>query len=536
MMRACAHKVALVMLAMAIVLGAAGCFPSRREVFGEIRRARAGSYARWRDQVGEDDTLPSLQGDLAVRAAIELALEHNPDFQRVLLERRKASGQLLTAYAEGLPTVDLSADYARFDQVSTVDLGFASYQIGDRDNYSYQVTVTQPLFKGGAVGAAVKGAKYYQFLNDEVVREAVQDVISQTALAYYDVRLAEELLQVQVEALEFAKANLADVTTRQKAGVAIPFDLLRARVEVSNVEADMIAQRNGLNRAWTALFRMMGVSQRSQVRLSDELVYTPLRVEFEHAVKLAMLNRPVLYRNELQTLVQQAALKIAQADYLPNLEAWYWHKWARPDPQESSNNVWGGQWQLGLRLRWTLFDGLRREGTIIQRRAELDQSLLQLASTEQAVLEEVRNGIFDLSDAEELVKSQQLNLQRATEALRLVKVGAREGVNTQLEVLDARSALTRARGLYHKALYAHVTARIKLQRTLGMLGPGPGAQGPPKRAPEPGAVEGFVDRTEAPAPAEAGEDERGEEGGEGAQAQPEPSDAPAPGGPDAAEE
>jgi hypothetical protein len=70
---------------------------------------------------------------------------------------------------------------------------------------------------------------------------------------YYDVVLANHLYEVQVEALDFAQANLKDVIAREQAGVAIPFDELRARVEVSNVEADMIQQRNKLNRSRTAL-------------------------------------------------------------------------------------------------------------------------------------------------------------------------------------------------------------------------------------------------------------------------------------------
>jgi outer membrane protein TolC len=58
---------------------------------------------------------------------------------------------------------------------------------------------------------------------------------------------------------------------------------------------------------------------------------------------------------------------------------------------------------------------------------------------------------------------------RAREAQRLIQVGLKEGVNTALEALDARTALTRAAGLRFQALHAHAVARLMLDRALGRL-------------------------------------------------------------------
>jgi outer membrane protein TolC len=487
-------------LTAALTVGLAGCFPTRRDVYSDLYRSRLRSYNRWREGRQEEDALPRLSGGLNLEDAVKLGLVHSPTLREVLQEKEKARGQLWTAYGEALPTLDLTAGYTRLDKVFVVDLGTASFPVGDRDNWSYQVNVTQPLFKGGSIPAAVKGAKFFQFLSDERVRQAVQDVVFRVARAYYDVLLAERLYEVQEEALRFAEANLKDVTARERAGVAISFDRLRARVEVSNVQADMIRERNALNRAWTALFRAMGVSQKSQVALADELTYLPMEPDYEDAVRRAFLNRPELYQGELDMRVQQTALRVFYSDYLPELEAWGWHLWAKPDPHEQSNIEWDKQWQAGVRLTWTIFDGLKREGNLIQQRAAVNQSAIRLSDTEQLVLEEVRNGVLDLADADELVRSQQLNLERANEALRLVQVGAREGVNTELEVLDARSALTRTRGLYYQALHTHAVSRLGLQRALGLLGPGPGAEEVPERPPPLGVVDGFMAAAEGGEP------------------------------------
>jgi outer membrane protein len=265
--------------------------------------------------------------------------------------------------------------------------------------------------------------------------------------------------------------------------------VLRAEVEVSNVKADMIQARNAMNRHMTALLRAMGASQKSEVTLTDVLSYLPGEPTYEACVQKAFLNRPELYQKEFDVQLQQAGVEVFLSHYWPTLEAWATQLWSKPDPHDQTTIHWGDEWQAGLRLKWTLFDGLRREGQIRQQRAAWKQSIIGLSDMEQKVLQEVRNALLDLRDAKELVESQQLNLQQANEALRLVDTGAREGVNTPLDVLDARSALTRTQGLYYQALHAHTVARLSLQRAMGLLGPPPGAEAVPASAPPIGVLE-----------------------------------------------
>jgi len=491
-MKAATRRYGGLVVAVILMPGLLGCFPPRSEVYSELNRSRLSAYTQWQRETREEEKLPRMQGDLSVEDAIKVALTYSPTLAAVLEEKEKARGQVLRAYGEALASVDLKADYTRFDQVSSFESPFGSFAFGDVNNWSYQVSVTQPLYKGGSIPAAIRGAQLMRFLSDEAVRQAVQDVILAVARAYDDVLLAERLHEVQEQALVFAEANLKDVMAREKAGLAMPFDTLRARVEVSNVQADLIRQRNLLNRARAALFLAMGVSQRSVVALTDELTYVPMEPSFDQAVKTAFMNRPELYQGELDVRLQEEALRVYRSDYLPSLEAWGWHKWAKPDPHDSLNIEWDTQWMAGLRLTWALFDGLRREGRIVRQKAQLRQSAIRLSDTEQRILEEIRSAIYDVYDARELVESQRLNIERANEALRLVTVGAAEGVNTELEVLDARSALTRARGLYYQALHAHATARLALQRAMGLLGPPPGAERVPERGPAPGVIRAFM--------------------------------------------
>ncbi len=489
----------VLLIGAALVLCAGGCYTSRAVLYSEIDASRQLAYQRWAQAQGEEN-LPKLEGQLSLADAVRTALVYSKPLAQVLQQKDVARGQIVQAYGQALPTVEFNADYTRLDKVNSFNVGGTSVSLGYLDNYSAQLKVTQPLFKG-AILPAIQGARLFRYLSDESVRKAVQDVVLSVGQTYYRVLLADQLYKVQESALQFAQANLQDVLEREKQGVAIRYDELRARLEVSTVKADLIRQRNERSRAMTALYRAMGASQRSDVDLTDELTYTPLAPTLEQAVEIAFTNRPDVISGELDVRLQKEVLKGLWSEYLPKIEGWALTGWGKPDPHNSMKNHWNDQWQAGLRLTWTLFDGLSREGGIIQQKAIARQSAITLSDTEQKLLEDVKNAILDLADADELVQSQQLNLQQANEALRLVQVGAREGVNTELEMLDAQSALFRARGLYYQALYSHVTARLTLQRALGIMGPPPGEGQVPKEAPPLGQIKEF-EKPQAAPPAE----------------------------------
>jgi outer membrane protein TolC len=127
-------------------------------------------------------------------------------------------------------------------------------------------------------------------------------------------------------------------------------------------------------------------------------------------------------------------------------------------------------WLVGIETRWTLLDGFDREGDRIVERARLTQREIDLRNAEEGVFLDVQQALLALANADELIDSQARNLERAKEGSRLAQVGYTEGINTEVEVVDSRSALTQAQGLYYQALYDHNMARLALKRAMGTLG------------------------------------------------------------------
>lgn len=458
-------------VALSLAVAACGCL-SKEAVYRDVRASRATALARWdagsTGRAGEPDAQP-IEGKLTIDESVAIALTHNKMLRAAHQERGKARGKATEAWSNALPHLSLIAGYRRLEKVTSISVGDRSVTLGDEDNYSYGLSLKQPLFTGGATSAAIRAAGVYSCWADEHVHLSKQMVIFHARKAYCDSLLARVLLDVAKSAEQTAKAHLENVQIKRREGVASDFDVLRANVELSNLEALTIARKNELHLAQTRFLRALGVSQKSQVELVDKLEYTPVSLTLTEAVRQAFYKRPELLQAELDVRLQREALKIAKSGWWPKVFAIAEFQRAKPSPVDPTENHWEDQKSIGIGAEMPLFDGLRTYGKVKQARATLRQKEILLRDTEESVLLEVRQAVLSLADAEELVQSQKASLDRAQEGLRLAEVGYNNGINTQVEVLDARSALTRAQGLYHEAIYYHMLARLALEKATGQL-------------------------------------------------------------------
>lgn len=464
------HARPLALALLALALAGAGCMNLQR-LKADVAASREAAFRAWqRSQAGEDDpSRPTIRGELSLEAAQILAMGNSKQLLAMLQEKEVAAGRLTEAWSALYPTAALTGTYTRVDQVSSFSAGPQTITIGSLDNYSFALALRQPVFQGGAIRAGIRAAKISTLVADEGVRAIVQAVLFQARKAYYDVLLAVELVKVSESDLDLAKRHLEDVEKRLKAGTAKEYDVLRARVEISNIEAELIGRQNAERRGRAQLLRTLGVAQGSQVTLTGKLVHEAIQPELEAAVAKAFRQRPELLLAELGVRLQHQLVRVARAGWFPMLHVFFTETYAKPDPHSMTNIQWNDAWSAGASMAWTLFDGFKTSARVRQERARLRQHEIGLMDAEEQVLLEVQEALLSLEDAEKLVLSQSANIERAREGLRLAEVGYRAGAATEVEVLDARQALSKAQALYFQALYAHMMARLLLEKATGDL-------------------------------------------------------------------
>jgi len=458
------------LLLPAAALFAAGCL-SRAALEQRIQEARTEAADAWSNRLaGAECDLPRLAGTLTLPDALTLALAHNKTLQSALLEREIAQGRITEAYGQALPTLSAQGTAARLDPAPA---GGAGGTDGDPfTRYSAGLQLRQPLYRGGAIGAALTASRLYAFWADAFIRGQTQEMLYQTALAFYQVLLADRLQAAAAASLASADAQRQTALNRATEGAASRYDVLRAEVAAANAQADLIQQQNSLRLARLRLFQLLGVLADPALAVAGDLTFEPAAPRLADTLRTAHQNRPDLAQADLLVGLQRESLAVANSRYYPSAFGLLTHTWTRQENGAAASGDWNPDWMAAIEVDMPFFDGLSREGQIAQERALLRRREIERADAEERVLLELNQALAALEDADKLVASQALNLDRARDALALAEAGFREGVHTSTDVADTRAALRLAEGLHAQALFAHTQARLTLRRAMGTLDPG----------------------------------------------------------------
>jgi outer membrane protein TolC len=156
----------------------------------------------------------------------------------------------------------------------------------------------------------------------------------------------------------------------------------------------------------------------------------------------------------------------ARAGYKPSVQVFAGYGWRNSQfTTDLSHDVEG--WNAGAQLSWNIFDGMLTRGKITQARALHEKSKTEIDDTGRRIELEVRTAYSFFVEAREVLESQKKVQEQAEEALRLARARADAGTGTQLDVLDAQTALTEARTTQVQALHDYTVARARLERAIG---------------------------------------------------------------------
>jgi outer membrane protein TolC len=175
------------------------------------------------------------------------------------------------------------------------------------------------------------------------------------------------------------------------------------------------------------------------------------------------------YRSDLKSLainkdIAQLAFHMAEVKNRPTLSLLGNYRYTSPATGEDE---WEKNWDISLVMSFPLFDSGRNEAFIKQRKSQFKQVELAIEQLEKMIELEVKKAFWDMQSAQEALLAQEKNIEQAEEVLSIAEGRYKSGTITQVEVLDANLALTRARLGCTKALYDYNLARASLMKAIG---------------------------------------------------------------------
>jgi len=423
------------------------------------------------------------QQQLTVEDVQRLAVEFNRTYLQAQEDVTIARAEITRAFADVLPDLSLQGSYNRSFRIPSVffevsDMAGNSetveFKTGFKNAFDVGVSLRQPIWHGGKTFAAYAISKLYRDYSEAIAQQVEDEVVLAATELFNAAILAEARLAVQQQALESNSANLEVAEKKYDQGMVSEFEVLRARVEKQNILPEILAAESQVRLTRKRLKSFIGLDLEAPVTLIESQSDTSLAglPSLQQCIDSALARRPEVVQAEKLTRITDKAIRVAQGDYWPELDAVAGYNWnaVSDDFTLSENN--STSWTAGLTLSFNIFDGGARKGDVNTRKAERRQAELALKQTIDDVTLEVEEAYDLMLQAKQALDIQGATIASAEEGLKIAQVRYESGVGTQLEVLSAQTALTRAREILAQAIYAFRQSRAGLERAttlkLGM--------------------------------------------------------------------
>ncbi|MFA0888682.1 MAG: TolC family protein [Synergistales bacterium] len=394
---------------------------------------------------------------LSLEKAVSIALEKNLDVLSAREELTRAEGNLVYARSGLFPSISLNGTASRRNEESS------KYEEENVAN----VSLSQYLYAGGVISAGYEQARQTRVKAAQDVRNAEEAVALRVVEAYLSVLQKKADEETARDALSYYDNAARELGKRFELGLARKLDYSRAVQQRENAAADFTAARNALASARIDLLTLLRMPPGAEVEVAGDLEAGETALNRDGSLARALADRPDLQSLKTAAKVQRSAVEIARGGMKPivTLSASYQLEYDSTPASSAEDD----DWVATVTMKVPVFDGGLTRGKVMQAKATLNQAEQAASKREETVAAEVNQSVLSVESTFETVGAARKSLDLAAENLRLAEVGYREGVNTQLDVLSARTTLTEARQKLSSALKSYRVALAGLWKAEGAL-------------------------------------------------------------------
>ena len=383
--------------------------------------------------------------------AARLNMESIKRADQGIVQREEQKGR---AKAAILPTISGFANYTRIDPPAVTGLSAFTLQ----KQYSVGVRLTQPLIRGGVLGAlnvANENILLAKFQKDATELNLYQLVID----AYYNLQILQTDLKNIVSYLALSKDRVAEIRARTKIGRSRKGELVEAEAQYFIVESEYQKRLIELTQIEKNFEFLTGMTPQEVQPLTE----VPNINGSLEAYLSKLSSRPDILAAQQQVKAADYQVTVAKGGHYPNLDLVGNYYVDRTGVLATS------EWDAGIVLSVPFYQGgsvlaATREAVALKRISEL--TARETVRTEERELSIVFQNFLQI---QEQLKSQKNAMLKSEEAYKLNKKDYQFGLVPNLDVLQTLNVYIQNKRSYD-TLYAmaHMTYK-NLEAATGVL-------------------------------------------------------------------
>ena len=276
------------------------------------------------DRAADTTTGTRVPPDLAERIRgltlaeiVDLGLRNNPATRLAWANAQTAAATYGSQRGEWLPTIDGNVDATRIKTAATQ--GRTSVQ---QSVLTPSVSLSYLLFDFGGRTGRIAGARQRLIAASFTHNAAIQDVVLQIQVAYFQYLANRALVGAQRTTFDEAQTNLTAAEERRRVGLATIADVLQARTAASQAQLDLETIEGNLQTARGSLAVALGLPANFPYDVDSTVAIGPVASiadSVDIIIAHALEGRPDLAAIRAEAEAARADISDARSALLPSL-------------------------------------------------------------------------------------------------------------------------------------------------------------------------------------------------------------------------
>ncbi len=258
--------------------------------------------------------------------AVDIALRNNPTVASRRAALAEAAARVGMAKAMTRPQVSTST-FGTLGNMPMVFPGPSDVQpqnfslTGDKPRVDQNLMAMYPLYTSGNLRGHTDSAQALQSASSYDVTTTELDTALAVKDAYYEVLLAKRYVDAYKGRVDEATERVRIAEEAFAGGRIAKYDLLRNQTDLAEAQQQLNNAQRDLETAQVDLKSIMGISQCSQLSLTQDLAVQPAPPVLDELLARALRQRPEVQAAQARVRSAQADIGVARSAYKPQVYA-----------------------------------------------------------------------------------------------------------------------------------------------------------------------------------------------------------------------
>ncbi len=294
--------------------------------------------------------------EITLDQAIQMALENSKEIKISEKDVEVSKLKVGMAFKDALPSVVYSGSYTRSEYDRKIYRHGWENQVDRKGGYTQTITISQPIFQGGAVLGGIKGAQAYKNISNLLYMGERRDVRLETISNYSNIVKLEK----DLEALESSHKELKARYEKQKAQLDLRLitktDILKTEYSMLEVESQIIGTKNSIEIEKEKLRIKTGLVNDKDIEVVEFTVPENLsrNIDFAKDKHQALTESIGALTAKYYVDAADASKIISRADMLPKVNVFA--SYGTSERTKYNPTIDEAEWRGGVQVTWNVFE------------------------------------------------------------------------------------------------------------------------------------------------------------------------------------